>query len=219
MAHLHHGINGPVSGKVGNLVYYTYRGKCFVRRAPIKSKKAPTLNQKIQRARFALATSFASPLAKLVNHSYRRINRKKTGLSILMRDILNEGIIGKYPNLEIEYSKLNLIKGNLPWSQAILHREEGSAKFHISWEIWSGGSYLDDELIVMMYCCIAGKWLITIGDVTRVDGACTVSIENRLDKESVQIWIAFRSKDHKSYSRSEYLGEVKIHSTESYEDY
>jgi len=77
MAHLHTGINGPVSGKVGNLVYFTIGGKCFVRRAPKKTKKAPTLKQKIQRKKFGIATLFVSPVSKLVNHSYKLVNKKR----------------------------------------------------------------------------------------------------------------------------------------------
>ncbi|MES2875494.1 MAG: DUF6266 family protein [Bacteroidota bacterium] len=218
MAHLHSGIMGPVSGKIGNLVYYTYRGKCFVRRAPVKTKKRPTLKQKIQRAKFALAMNFVSPVAELVNLSYRLVNRKKAGTSILLRNILNEGIVGKYPNLGIDYSKLKLVRGSLPWSQAILHQEQGSSRIHISWEMWAGGTYLEDELIVMMYCCTTGKWLFSIGDATRLDGACKLGIDTRIDGETVQIWIAFRSRDHKTFSDSEFLGEVKIYDTESYEN-
>ncbi|MGB4400130.1 MAG: DUF6266 family protein [Daejeonella sp.] len=218
MAHLHLGINGPVSGKVGNLVYYIYRGKNYVRRAPIKSKKAPTLKQEIQRAKFGLAVAFASPVAKLVNQSYKLINRKKAGSDMLIRRILSEAIIGKYPKFEIDFSKVQLIKGSLPHSRAVMEQKEHSNRVYINWDMCGSGTSLDDELIVMMYSNNTGKWLLSIANCSRMDESCLLMMDSPEGGERSQIWIAFRSANRKAYSDSEFLGEVNVNKTASYEN-
>lgn len=218
MARLHTGINGPVSGKIGNLVYYTSHGKCFVRRAPKKTKKAPTLKQKIQQKKFGTAMLFASPVSKLVNHSYKQINRKKVGINVLIRDILNDAIIGQYPKLEIDYSRVSLVRGNLPWSFGTLTQNEIYGDLRLSWQIMADGDYLEDELIIMIYCCTAKKWLFAEGEAQRAEGHCTLRIEAPIDGDRAQVWILFRSRDHKAYSSSQFLGEVITHNTPSYEN-
>ncbi len=218
MARLHTGINGPVSGKIGNLVYYTIKGKCFVRRAPKKTKKALTLKQKIQRKKFGTATLFASPVAKLVNQSYKLINRKKMGVNVLIRDILNEAIIGQYPKFEIDYSKVDLVRGNLPWSFGSLTQIEIYGDLKLSWQIMAEGDYLEDELIIMIYCCTAKKWLFAVGAAQRAEGACNLRIDAPIDGDRAQVWILFRSRDHKAYSSSQFLGEVITHNAPSYEN-
>ncbi|WP_276348685.1 DUF6266 family protein [Daejeonella sp. JGW-45] len=218
MAHLHSGIMGPVSGKIGNLVYYTYRGKCYVRQAPKKTKKRPTLKQKIQRVKFGIAARFVSPVAKLVNYSYKQFNRRKTGVNVLIRDILNDALIGKYPNFGIDYSRVELLRGSLPWSKGVLFHTEGSRDLDISWELWADGAHLEDELIVMTYWCNARKWLFAEGVAQRLQGSCTLHIEAPIDEGPVQVWMAFRSPDRRTFSNSEFLGEVIMHKSPSYEN-
>lgn len=218
MAHLHSGIMGPVSGKVGNLVYYTYRGKCFVRRAPVKSKKGPTLKQKSQRAKFGEAMRFVSPLSKLINESYRFVNRRKTGTNVLVKEILKDAIIGKYPHFFIDYPKVSLLRGNLPWAMGAMHPNEGTCNLEFSWQVFAQSEYLEDQLLLLVRCCTTGNWYTTEGNARRAHGSCTLRIEAPDNGGMLQVWMAFRSPDHRAYSNSEYLGEVMINKSSYYEN-
>lgn len=218
MALLHTGIMGPVSGKIGNLVYYISHGKNFVRRAPGKSKKLPTLKQKVQRAKFGEAMRFISPIAKLINESYKSINRRHTGTNILVKEILRNAIMGKYPHYFIDYPRVSILRGKLPWSMGAMQHEEGTCDLKLTWEISAQPLHLEDELIVLIRCCTTGNWFVAEGAAQRAQGSCSMRVEAPVDRGIMQVWMAFRSPDHRSYSNSEYLGEMITNKTPSYED-
>ncbi|MEJ7778747.1 MAG: hypothetical protein WKF68_04075 [Daejeonella sp.] len=67
MTHLHSGINGPVSGKVGNLVYYTIGGNCFVRRAPATTMKLPTSKRQLTVAVYRFGSHSAHPIIRRIS--------------------------------------------------------------------------------------------------------------------------------------------------------
>ena len=96
------GCFGPISGKVGDRVYATLKGITHVRSLPRKTTKPATEKQQIWRAKFELATGFLQPLTRLLNSSYKLINPKKSGTGLVLRQILDEAIIGDYPDLEID---------------------------------------------------------------------------------------------------------------------
>ncbi|MES3016615.1 MAG: DUF6266 family protein [Bacteroidota bacterium] len=218
MAHLHTGIMGPISGKIGNLVYYTSKGKNLVRRAPGKSKKKPTAKQLAQREKFGEAMRFISPISKLINESYKLFNRRHSGTNVLVREILKDAMMGKYPHFFIDYEKVSLIRGNLPWSMASLRHLTGTSNVDISWQVASNPLYLEDELLVLLRCSNTGNWFIAENVAQRAQGSCTIQIEAPIEKGVLQVWLAFRSPDHSSYSNSEYLGEVITDRTLSYEN-
>jgi hypothetical protein len=213
MAYLHTGIMGLVSGKVGNLVYYVSNGKNYVRRAPGKSKKRPTLKQKAHRAKFGEAMRFISPIAKLINESYRRVNRRRVGTNVLVREILEKAMMGKYPHFFIDYPRVNLLRGSLPGSGGVMHHIEGSGKIHLTWEVLAHPMYLEDDLLVLIRCCTTGNWFIAESVAQRAQGSCTLRIEAPVDRGMLQVWMAFRSPDRMGYSNSEYLGEVLTNKT------
>lgn len=217
MALLHTGIMGPVSGKIGNLVYYIIKGKNFVRRAPGKSKKRPTLKQKAQRAKFGEAMRFISPIAKLINESYGSINRRHTGTNILIKEILKDAIMGKYPHFFIDYPRVSLLRGKLPWSRGVMQHEEGTCDLNLTWDVSAHPAQLEDELIVLIRCCTTGNWFVAEGAAQRVQGNCSMRVEAPVDRGILQVWMAFRSPDHRDYSNSEYLGEMITNKTPSYE--
>lgn len=135
----------------------------------------------------------------------------------MIRDILNEAIVGQYPNLEIDYSQVQLIRGNLLWSCGLLSQSEGSGVVDIRWRVPADGTHLEDELIVMIYFSTEKKWLFAEGVAQRVEGACSLRFEAPIEGDRAQVWIAFRSRDQKAYSYSQFLGEVITHNTPSYE--
>ncbi|MHB1178823.1 MAG: DUF6266 family protein [Daejeonella sp.] len=218
MAHLHSGIMGPVSGKIGNLVYYVIKGKNFVRRAPGKCRKPPTLKQQAQRAKFGEAMRFISPIANLINESYRSMNRRHTGTNILVKEILRDAIMGKYPHFFIDYPRVSLLRGKLPWSMGSMQHEEGSCDLILTWEVITAPAHLEDELIVLIRCCTTGNWFVSKGEAQRAQGGCCMRVEAPVDSGIMQVWMAFRSPDHCRYSNSEYLGEMITNKTLSYED-
>jgi hypothetical protein len=217
MANLHSGIMGPVSGKVGNLVYYISHGRNFVRNAPRKSKKKASLKQKIQRAKFGMVAHFLAPISKLVNESCQSVNGRTVGTNLLMKQIIKEGITGKYPHFEIYCPEVKLLRGKLPWTAGTLQYNETSTEFNIDWPVLVHGGHLEDELIVMIRYCGTDTWLVAEGVAQRAQGTCTLRIDETFGNQMMRVWIAFRSPDLREFSDSQYLGEV-VYQTQPYDD-
>ena len=208
---------GPVSGKIGNLVYYISRGRNFVRRAPGKSRKRPTLKQKIQRVKFGEVMRFISPIAKLINESYNSVKHRQMGTNILVKEILRDGLIGKYPNFFIDYNAVRLLRGRLSWPNGNLQYEEGSREFNLSWQALGHPEHLEDELIVLVHYSLSGNWSIAEGLAQRAQAGCSIHFESPVGNEVIQVWIAFRSPDRRVFSDSQYLGQI-IYEEQTYEN-
>lgn len=75
MAILKAGVNGPFSGRVGNIVGYELNGQAIIRSLRSKSKKRkPTPLEKINRGRMKAVSEFLKPLKMYIEFGYRHLS-------------------------------------------------------------------------------------------------------------------------------------------------
>lgn len=219
MAKYYKGINGPVSGKVGGVIYRTRNGQGIVQSLPKRSTKPPSTAQVIQRARFGLVMRFLSPVRGILNESYLKINRKIGGLQVAAKQILTEAIIGEHPQLAIDFSKVTLTRGNLrsPNFQMSYRKKKGGLKIHHS-NVTSANEFVDDEVILLIYCqSLPEQWITLETGIVRNSKKGVVNIPFRLAQQEVHIWTLYRSQCRKHYSDSSYMGSWCIPKIEDHE--
>lgn len=107
------GILGPLSGRVGNLVFYYSGGNSYVRSRPMKTTKAPSRAQTVQRARFALAMGFVAPLWRAVKDGFAVPRHNAPSVNQVMKQVLKEAVCGRYPKLHLDFPKVKVTKGPL----------------------------------------------------------------------------------------------------------
>ncbi len=201
-------ISGRITGKVGDLIFSNRNGVNYVRRASKKTPKTPTLKQLIQREKFGMVMHFLSPIKGLLNESCR--HPKKSGMTIVAKQILAEAIIGEYPDLKINFSLVSLIRGNLRKPDLDILYNSKSGKLHLSWQYSINfESYLNDELCTLIYCpSIAKRWHYLRGGILRSEQNGAVKLPAELIGHDIHIWLFYHSEMMGSFSDTEYVGQV-----------
>lgn len=75
--------------------------------------KLPTEAQATQQLKFGMATSFAHQLKQMINIGLKSKTKKMTAINFSTRQILQNAIVGEYPQLKIDYAKVIISDGSL----------------------------------------------------------------------------------------------------------
>lgn len=208
MAHLR-GLLYPISGRIGDKIYCVRNGVSYVRSLPKKTTKSPTEKQIIHRAKFTLVTSFLFPIISILNESYRRINPKKSGTRMAFNQIFNEALVGEYPNLEIDFSKVSLIRGSLrvPWAK--MDYVVGSNELDFRWYADYNCCNHNDELWPLIYCSELNEFWYDLNlGIHRGEEFCTIRIPEAFTGHEIHVWLACHSNGRRAFSDSAYMGNV-----------
>jgi hypothetical protein len=220
MATFKKGILGPISGKVGEQVYSSRNGIGHVRNLPKPSKKPATDKQLAQRMKFRLAMGFLTPLKNMLNDSYRKMNRKSTGIGSAARQILSEAFVGQYPELRIDFSKVSLIRGHLASPDAVMAYKRDTNELSFCWTEYlrNPNSFPDDRLIALLYSpSLPESWHQPNITAVRADEFCTVQMTQQCIGRHTHVWLGYQSQDGRAFSYSVYLGEILTSKSEDHE--
>jgi hypothetical protein len=110
MATFRKGILGGFSGKVGDVVGSTWKGKQVIRKLPAPGKTGPSPAQLKQQARFGKLVGFLRPVTPLLNQAFEKSNLNMSAFNKALSNNQN-AITGVYPDFKIDYTKVILCKG------------------------------------------------------------------------------------------------------------
>ncbi|QXU41184.1 DUF6266 family protein [Pedobacter sp. D749] len=114
MATYSKGANGAFSGKVGSVIGSNWRSIDYLRGLPKKSSKPSTEPQLAQRAKFALAALYLSPIKDILNIGFKDKQLNKiTGYNAAVKIFLNQAVSGSYPDFVIDFSQVVVSRGSL----------------------------------------------------------------------------------------------------------
>ncbi len=207
------GILYPISGRMGDKIYCIRNGKNYVRSLAKKSGKAPSDKQLIQRAKFCLVSGFLFPLIKVINESYRKINPRKTGMKVVFNQIYEDAIRGEYPDFELDFPRITLIRGKLQRPHCTMNYVAGANELDFSWIVANPG-YVDggDVLCPLIHCSALNEfWYKLDSGIRRDDEFCTIRIPELFIGHEIHVWLAFHSPDGRAFSDSAYIGKVLTH--------
>src|SRR5690606_36851674 len=137
--------SGRLTGKVGNMVYYIRNGNQYARALPKAAQYEPSPAQRAQRLRMKLVMQFVSPLAPMLDDTFRPHDRKLTGMNKAVRHALQAGAVaGTYPDLYLRPERMLVSSGGLTKMRyPLLARDEGGRAV-LSWQATS--VFDDDDL-------------------------------------------------------------------------
>lgn len=212
MARFLKGITGAYSGKIGNVVGSNWRNVNYIRSLPKKSNKAATEAQLVQRAKFALAIAFISPIKDVINLGYSdKLQRNVSGFNVAVRAILNAGIDGVYPELLISYPNVQISKGPHAPLIGLQMVESAPQQLILSWNnvINRFNSFADDSVIVLLYDVQAKMFSIFEG-VTRKEELYVIQFPAIYAGKTVVGWAFTGHRDGVKTSSSQYLGKITL---------
>lgn len=224
MARLKYGPYGPIVGKLGNHIGYIRRGEGILRMIGHPSNKPKSLKQLAAFDRMRVVMEFISPLNSFINVSFKPaiLGTTKIQQNAAVSNNIKTSVVGEYPNLEMDYSKAVLSKGNLmpavnPEVSYTLDRSKISITF--KWDADSLRNYSDDYDQVMMaaYLPANKNAFFCLSGARRMQGEdVLVGVINRREGDSenrdrfIETYITFVSDDRMQVSDSVYVGRIDL---------
>jgi hypothetical protein len=156
MAILTKGIFGPISGKLGNLVFcICVNGTNYVRTRSNKTKKLPSRAQMTQRAKFGMAAKFLTPLKEIIKKGFQKayLYKSTNTMSLAMREMLNTGMIVDDNGPRIDFPNVKLSSGSLQPLLGVEMKQVRSNVIMVEWscQVNRFNSFADDTVQVIVY--------------------------------------------------------------------
>jgi len=206
------GIHGAYSGKVGNVVGSRWREVDYVRSLGRPSNRPASEAQLQQRARFALAVAFLSPVKDLLNLGFSdKEQNAATGYNVALSHLLRSGITGDYPKVDIDYSKVQISRGSLAAPVGLTFTEESPGEAVISWEPLTNtfNAFADDSVIALVYN--KDKAFFSIyEEATRQEGVLSLELPAAFSGDELEAWVFMGHRDGVRTSNSQYAGQIIV---------
>jgi hypothetical protein len=212
MARFLKGINGAYSGKVGNVVGSSWRNVDYVRSIAKPNSKPASVEQLAQRARFGLAVSFLSPIKDLLNLGYSdKTQTRATGYNKALQHLLNNAVLGEYPDFELDYSAVSISRGSLGNLMAVGWQETMPRQVSMLWlaETNRFNAFMDDSVILLMYN-VDTAFFSVLESATRADGFLEMTLPDVYAGDRIVGWVFTGHRDGVKTSGSYYLGEIVL---------
>lgn len=191
MATFNQGVHGGFSGRVGNVVGSTWKGKKVMKIRPASVRNPRTPRQLEVRQRFRLMGRFLSSQNRLVRLGWKAAAIEVTSFNEAMRQNIAEAITGEYPELAIDFSMVKLSVGKLP---GLFNVQVSSTAFNtvsVSWQNNSGQPLAADSdlLMVGVYDPVSGEGYQSIGAFARQQGAAEIVLPDNWTGRTVEIFL------------------------------
>ncbi|WP_342330371.1 DUF6266 family protein [Pedobacter sp. FW305-3-2-15-E-R2A2] len=205
MAKAANGPLGALNGKLNNLVFYTLNGQHICR--TIGDPGKPSIHQLANRQAMSVTMRLVKSITEFISVSFdlEAQGTVKNAHNLATSYLKKKALKGEYPNISVDYSKVELSHGTLPGATdlKIEKREQG---VQVSWN--TEGRY--DDIVMILLCHPLQKSATSRINASRRDaGTCFIALEYEgyLD-EPIEAYICFRAADGKEISDSAYIGNL-----------
>lgn len=210
MATYQHGILGPFSGKVGQVVGSSWRGITVMRSLPVRKKTVPSALQMDRRARFVLMNGFLRPLTELLRLSFGNKTKNRTPFNLAFsRNI--DAIVGIFPALTIDYPNICLSKGQLPLGEPPSVASDEPGKLLLNWK--TGDGINQDQTcgtaFIAAYSEELNRWIYITHEITEGQTSCLLDVIP-FSGRPVHVYIGFIAKGKQKTAESRYMGLINV---------
>ncbi|GAA4778403.1 hypothetical protein GCM10023231_01200 [Olivibacter ginsenosidimutans] len=213
MATYAQGVNGAFRGKAGSVVGSNWRSIGYLRGLARFKSKSNSPKQAAQRARFGMAVSFLRPMKNVLNLGFRdKKSNKSTGYNQGMQRFMKNAIIGEYPDLQINYSGIEVSSGGLGKLLGLSASSNTPNTVSMSWmdnSLLSGDTHGDDEVIVLLYDETEDTFA-TFKNVLRQDEAAELELPALFSGHTIHVYAFAMDRDGLDASNSQYAGEITL---------
>jgi len=146
MGRVINGVNGPVSGKIGNVVFCKWKGIDYIRSLPrLKKNRKPTSSQAVQRSKFSFMQKTLSHVVPLVRLGFMNYAANRTGHNSAMSYNLKEAVLEDDAGYKLHYEKFAFSKGSLPAPKDVKITQENDV-IRFTWAEAKDEKELDNHL-------------------------------------------------------------------------
>jgi hypothetical protein len=208
MGKISQGILGGLSGKVGNVIGGSWKGIDYLRIKPSSVANPKTEGQVSQRNKFTITLEYLQANKDFIKVGYKSYAIKKTEFNAAMSYVLKNGIIGTFPNFNVDYSTALLSRGNLssPLNASVDLLTANEVTFNWDDNSTDGNASTTDRSMIVAYNPSKKESISLLDGAQRSATTQTLTLPTSYTGENVQLFMAFISLDGKIVSNSVYLG-------------
>jgi hypothetical protein len=198
------GLYGATTGKVGNIVSYVLNGQNITRMNG-KSNKESSIGQIGARTGFKIINEFLSPVKGYIDlgFMFEKIGTKHNQHNLATSYNMKNAIKGTYPELEIDYSKIRLSEGKLPFANNPIAIVK-TANITINWEYNNSidFNYRNDRLMALFFYPKTTQATFFLSGSERSAGTQLFAIQQDEINGKPEIYVSFFAEDRLSVSDS-----------------
>lgn len=145
-------MQGPFTGKVGNLVGCRWKNTYYIRTRPLSVKHPNTEAQLAQRMRFTKTQDFLKPLTEILRVGFGAYTADKSAYNAAMSYNMRNALTGKYPDIAIDLANVLLSKGNLPGASKAAVKLIDKREVRFFWDTTENQSpsHSNDKVILIL---------------------------------------------------------------------
>lgn len=210
MGSLKYGSLGPVTGKVGNLIVSTWKGKPYVKSLPAERKSKPTEKELINRKKWAMAQAWLQPITKFVRKGFNGYTETVEGYLAAKSYLLKNAFESVATDLIINPALMKVSCGELPLPPNMLATLQENHVVQFTWsteEISRSNRY--DQVMLLAYDIEHGYAITTLTGQLRYTGADTLQL-SVVRGQVYHLYAAFIAADRSMQSDSIYLGAMDV---------
>lgn len=211
MARQSKGILNEFSGKIGTVVGSSWNGIQYIRSLPARSKKQqPSILQLERQARFALGMRFIQSMGELTTRCFTGATGKTAKNEALSR-LLSQAISGTYPNLTLDYSQIEIARGQLKKAEQVTVLPVAPGKVRFNWHNNTGtGNASANDRAVLVACAAETMDIIySLDACSRVEGTGLLDLRF-FSCKPVHTWLSFCRADGSLSADSVYAGQLLV---------
>ena len=213
MARIDNGILGCIKGKFGDAEGYIRNGIAYVRAKRRKTTQPPTVKQLAARKRMALINGMINTMTAFVGIGFEQIAKGQafSANNAAKSYQLNHALLGVYPDLTIDHSKVVLSRGELqPAENATVEAFQNGLKFKWHCEPAGEQSYVWSTAMLLVYCPAINKSYFDLSGVKRNAREQVLELPPVFNGHSLHCYLSFITGDRTKIADSVYVGEVEI---------
>lgn len=196
-----------LSGRIGPVIAYVTKDGKQAFRSYTKPADPKTPKQMAQRAKLVIVNKGLSPLRKIIKQGHPG---KEDAYRTLIGKACREAVEGTYPELYLDYSKIEITTGRLQLPTDVhLHLDSLSHTAAFRWNTQLVYPSLpgrgNDKMHVVCFDTAHPAEVKTLLGNTRATGETVVEINAKWQPDTTHFWIYFVSHDLRDISNSVYV--------------
>jgi hypothetical protein len=204
MGRLKNGILGGLNGKVGKIIGYNLNGQDVIRTIGVTNKPASEkqLNNKLQ---MQVIMQFFKKMNGLLKMGFnpKAKNTTKNFHNLAISYNKPHALIGFYPHVTIDFSKIVISVGDLPQPENIQVKLIGQT-LEFTWE----GINNTDQVMLLAYSPNTKQMVFESSGAKRAQKKEILSLIPGMENELLELYISFVSDDRTQVADSLYLGNI-----------
>jgi len=213
MAKSNQGILGSVLGKIGPVSGHMRGDVNILRPSRSDVNYKPTPGRIAQQQKMKICNVFTKPFSDtgFFDKAFPAYGATNNGCNRATSALLNQALVGTYPDMRLSYAKVLISKGMLPGAEnaAAVADENGNIHFTFTDNSDTGTASGFDKVIVVAYAEVLQQAIFSLNAGLRKDGEAVLNA-SMFKGYKVETWIGFLSSDEMNSSDSVWTGRMGL---------